>query len=128
MTYLQLTYLHLATVVPAFLLGTFLMANRKGTDRHRVLGRAYMLLLTVTAVITLFMEAKVGPKLMGHFGFIHTLSLLTLWSVPAAYFAARRHDRLRHRYLMIGTYVGALLIAGLLAFSPGRFLHDLFFA
>jgi uncharacterized membrane protein len=128
MTYLQLTYLHLTTVVPAFFLGTFLMANRKGTGRHRVLGRAYMLLLTVTAVITLFMEAKAGPKLMGHFGFIHALSLLTLWAVPAAYFAARRHDRLRHRRLMIGTYVGAILIAGLLAFSPGRFLHDLFFA
>jgi len=42
MTYLQLAYLHLATIVPAFLIGTALLFMRKGTPRHRLLGRIYM--------------------------------------------------------------------------------------
>jgi len=127
-TYLQLTYFHLATVLPAFLIGTYLMLNRKGTLLHRRLGASYMLLMMVTSTITLFMEAKVGPRFLNHFGFIHLLAVLTLYSVPTAYLAARRHDVKRHRRAMVATYVGALLIAGALAFSPGRFLHHIFFS
>ena len=39
MSYHQLAYLHLATVLPAFALGTYLLLNRKGTPIHRRLGR-----------------------------------------------------------------------------------------
>ena len=30
MSYMQLTYLHLGTLAPAFALGTYLLINRKG--------------------------------------------------------------------------------------------------
>lgn len=82
-----------------------------------------MTLRIATSVVTLFMEARVGPKLLGHFGLIHLLAVLTLWSVPMAYVAARRRDLRAHRVHMVGTYTGAILIAGGLAFAPGRFLH-----
>lgn len=128
MSYLYLTYAHLSTVVPGFVIGTYIMASRKGTDRHRALGKIYLILMTITSVITLFMEARVGPQLLNHFGVIHSLSLLTLFSVPMAYYHARRRNVPWHMGFMIGTYIGALLIAGALAFSPGRFLHALFLA
>lgn len=64
MTYYQLAYLHLATIVPAF-----------------------------------FMPANVGPRLAGHFGFIH----------------------------LFGLYVGGILIAAAFTFTPGRLLHRLLF-
>jgi uncharacterized membrane protein len=127
-TYEQLTYIHLSTVLPAFLLGTMLMFRAKGTPPHRMLGRAYLGLLFATSIVTIFMQAKVGPRLFDHFGFIHLLTALTLYSVPAAYLAARRHQVRRHRALMISTYIGAILVAGVLAFTPGRFLHTLFVA
>jgi uncharacterized membrane protein len=123
MTYLQLAYLHLATVLPAFLLGTFILFRKKGTPIHKALGRIYLTLMLVTATIALFMPAQVGPTILGHFGFIHLLCVLTIYAVPQAYFAVRRGDIKTHRGAMIKLYVGAILIAGAFAFSPGRLLN-----
>jgi uncharacterized membrane protein len=127
MTYTQLAYLHLATVVPAFAIGAFQLFRRKGSRSHKFLGRIYMLLMLATAFITLAMPAEVGPRFLNHFGFIHAFSLLALVNVPAAYIAARRGNIKMHRFNMIGLYVGGILIAGAFAFSPGRMLHGWLF-
>lgn len=127
MTYQQLADIHLATIVPAFLLGSVLLASRKGTSDHRLLGKIYLILMLITGGITLLMPAQVGPQLLGHFGFIHAFSLLTLYSAPAAYFAARHGNIRAHRGYMIGLYIGGILIAGAFAFAPGRMLHHLLF-
>lgn len=127
MNYDQFAYLHLATIVPAFLLGTWLLFRRKGTPLHRTLGKIYMLLMLMTAIMTLFMSAQVGPTWLGHFGFIHLLSFLALFSVVTAYFAARQGNIRLHRNAMIGLYIGGMLIAGSFAMMPGRMLHDWLF-
>jgi uncharacterized membrane protein len=127
MTYTQLAYLHLATVVPAFAIGAFQLFRRKGTASHKSLGKIYMVLMLATGLITLAMPAQVGPQLLNHFGFIHIFSLLALINVPAAYLAARRGDIKLHRANMISLYVGGILIAGAFAFSPGRMLHEWLF-
>jgi uncharacterized membrane protein len=126
-TYLPLAYAHLATVLPAFAIGTYMMIRRKGSPLHRALGRIYMVLMLVTAAITLFMPALVGPKLLNHFGFIHLFSVLVFASVPRAYLAAKRHDLRAHRGNMIGLYVGGLVIAGSFALMPGRLLNTWLF-
>ncbi|CDF85031.1 Conserved hypothetical membrane protein [Pseudomonas knackmussii B13] len=127
MSYLGLAYAHLATVLPAFALGTYLLVRRKGTPLHKALGRCYLLLMLATGLITLAMPAHVGPQVLGHFGFIHLFSLVTLYSVPAAWLAARCGDIRTHRGNMIGLYVGGLLIAGSFALMPGRLLHTWLF-
>ena len=127
MPYQQLAYVHLATIVPAFFIGTYLMVQAKGTDRHRFLGRIYMLLMLLTAVISLFMTAQVGPKFLNHFGFIHLFSLLVLFLVPKAYLTSRNQDLDKHKRAMFGVYFGGILIAGFFAFMPGRMLHELLF-
>jgi uncharacterized membrane protein len=127
MMYYQLAYVHLGTIIPAFLIGTCMLVMRKGTPRHRLLGRIYMPLMLLTAVVTLLMPAQVGPRLVGHFGFIHGFSALVLYSVPAAYIHARRGNIAKHRSKMIGLYVGGILIAGAFSFMPGRLLHDWLF-
>jgi uncharacterized membrane protein len=127
MTYTQLAYLHLATVLPAFAIGIFQLSRRKGTPSHKLLGKIYMLLMLATGLITLLMPAEVGPRFLGHFGFIHLFSVLALVSVPTAFFAARRGNIRAHRASMISLYVGGILIAGAFAFSPGRMLHTWLF-
>jgi uncharacterized membrane protein len=127
MSYMVLVYLHLATVVPAFLIGTYLLLCRKGTAVHKQLGKIYMLLMLLTASITLLMSAELGPVILNHFGFIHLFSLLVIYSVPAAFVAARKHNVKTHRNNMIGVYVGGILIAGGFAFVPGRLLHSWLF-
>ena len=123
MTYTQLAYLHLATVLPAFVLGAFQLLRRKGTPGHKLLGKTYMVLMLATGFITLAMPAEVGPRFLNHFGFIHIFSFLALFSVPSAYIAARRGNIKAHRGAMLGLYLGGILIAGAFAFSPGRMLH-----
>ncbi|ADZ92696.1 DUF2306 domain-containing protein [Marinomonas mediterranea] len=127
MTYLQLAYLHLATVLPAFVIGTILLVNRKGTPRHKLMGKCYMLLMVITASITLVMPAHVGPRLLDHFGFIHLFSLLVFYHVPNAIVAIRKGNVARHKSSMLGLYIGGLIIAGSFAFMPGRLLHTWLF-
>ncbi len=127
MDYLQLMYLHLATVVPSFFIGTILLLIKKGTKTHKILGRIYMILMLFTAIITLFMPAIVGSRLFNHFGWIHLFSFLVLYTVPTAYFAIKKGNIKSHKRKMILLYFGALIIAGAFTFSPGRYLYNLFF-
>jgi len=127
MTYSDLMYIHLFTVVPCFILGTLLLIMKKGSKLHRQLGRIYMLLMLITALITLFMPAQVGPRIMNHFGWIHSFSFLTLFVVPHAYIAIKKGRIRSHQRSMILLYFGAIIIAGGFTFFPGRYLHTLFF-
>ncbi|MDG2144900.1 MAG: DUF2306 domain-containing protein [Porticoccaceae bacterium] len=127
MAYMQLTYLHLGSLVPAFVIGSYLLLNRKGTPVHKFLGKIYMGLMLFTAFITLFMEALVGPKFLNHFGFLHLLSLFVLYTVPTAYRAIRVGNSKLHKRKMVGLYVGALLVAGAFTLSPGRLIHTWLF-
>ena len=74
MDYTQLMHMHLVTVIPCFIIGTILLLLKKDTKFHRQLGRIYMVLMLITAVITLFMTAQVGPRVYNHFGCIHSFS------------------------------------------------------
>ena len=127
MNYTLLMYLHLLTIMPCVVIGPVLFRLTKGTLLHRRLGKIYMVLMVVTAALTLLMPAKVGPQLAGHFGFIHLLSLLTLLTVPQAIIAARRRMIRAHRNAMIALYSGAIIIAGAFTLMPGRYLHQVFF-
>ena len=118
-----LVYAHLSTVLPAFVIGTYMMFSRKGSKMHRLLGKIYMVLMMTTAIIALFIKAELGPQLFGHFGFIHLFSIMVLFAVPKAYFAATRHDRRTHAISMVNVYVGGLLIAGGFTLMPGRLMH-----
>ena len=127
MSYDLLMNIHLVTVVPCFFIGTILLLIKKGTKTHKLWGRAYMILMFFTAFVTLFMPADVGPRFLNHFGYIHLLSFLTLWTVPSAYFAIKKGNVKSHKRKMILLYFGALIIAGGFTFFPGRYLHQVFF-
>jgi len=118
--------IHLATVLPAFAIGTYqIFVSHKGAPLHRALGYLYLTLMSITAVTTLFIH-QVNPD--GPFGlsFIHLFVPLTLFGVVGAISGARTHNIARHRRSMIGLYVGGLLIAGGLTFLPGRLMHEIF--
>jgi uncharacterized membrane protein len=127
MEYNTLLIIHLATVLPCFLIGTILMIIRKGTKIHIYSGRVYMLFMVITATVTLFMPAQVGPRFLDHFGLLHSFSLLTLYTVPTAYSAIKSGNVKVHKRKMILLYFGAIILAGGFTFHPGRYLHNLFF-
>ena len=125
MNYDALVWAHLATVLPCAILGAFLLCAAKGDRRHKAAGKVYLLLMLATALISLLLPAKVGQTAFGHFGLIHLLSVFVLWSVTAAYRAARAGQIARHKKIMISLYAGGIVIAGSAAMMPGRFLHSL---
>lgn len=127
MNYFDLMYLHLYTVIPSFFIGTILLIIKKGTPFHKLAGRLYMILMMVTALITLFMPSQIGPQLFNHFGWIHLFSALTIYTVPTAYLAIKKGNVKSHKRKMILLYFGALIIAGGFTFVPGRYMHTLFF-
>jgi len=83
--------------------------------------------MMITAIITLFMPAKVGPQFLNHFGYIHSFSFLTLYTVPTAYTAIKNGNIKAHKRKMILLYFGAIIIAGGFTFTPGRYLYQVFF-
>ena len=127
MTYIDLMYLHLVTVVPCFVIGTVLLLIKKGTPTHKNFGRIYMILMLITAGITLFMPAEVGPRILNHFGWIHSFSFLAIYTVPTAYLAIKKGNVKSHKRKMVLLYFGAIIIAGGFTFTPGRYLYHLFF-
>ncbi|MBS97171.1 MAG: hypothetical protein CMI01_00625 [Oceanospirillaceae bacterium] len=127
MTYKQLAFIHLGLIIPAIVLGAGLLLAKKGTDRHRLAGRLYMVLMFSTALVSLWMPAHVGPQVLFHFGYIHLLSLLTLVTVPLAWWGIRQGNLRLHRNAMIGLFTGGILVAGTFALMPGRMLNSWIF-
>lgn len=108
---------HLLTVVPALPIGIYLFLARKGGQPHIWLGRTFATLMIVTAILSFgIMEST------GGFSFIHLFSLFTLVQVPLAWMAAVHGEYASHSRLMRGYFFGALIIAGLATYVPGRLM------
>jgi len=113
---------HLATVVPAFLIGTWLIFfSAKGARGHRALGAAYLGLMLATAILTLFIR----DLNHGALSWIHYVFLpLTLFGIWGAISGVRARNIARHRNAMVGLYAG-VVGAGVAAMLPGRFLSTI---
>jgi len=66
-------------------------------------------------------------RLWGPWSPIHLLAIFTLVMLPLAVLHARRHAVERHRNAMVSIFLGALVIAGLFTFMPGRIMHAVVF-
>jgi uncharacterized membrane protein len=116
--------IHVATVLPAFLIGTFqIFISRKGSPIHKALGYVYLILMSVTAITTLFVHQLMPNSPFWGLSPIHLLVPLTLYGVIAALYSAWTHNIAMHKQAMIGLYIGGMLIAGGFAFFPGRIMH-----
>eukprot|EP01042_Synura_sphagnicola_P010791 gene10791-13825_t len=108
--------IHLLTALAAFVIGAIQLLGPKGTGLHRILGWSWVLIMLTVAVSSLFI------KLINHgsFSFIHIFSGLTLVMAPLLAYAARTKRIDLHKRVATRLYTGALLIAGLFTFFPGR--------
>jgi uncharacterized membrane protein len=120
--------IHAATVIPAFFLGTWqIFFSRKGQPAHRAIGYVYLLLMTIASVAAMFIHALMPRSPFFGLSPIHIFVPITLFGVAGALYGAWTHNIRAHRNAMIGTYIGGLLIAGSLAFMPGRIMHAVAF-
>lgn len=120
--------IHVATVLPAFIIGTYqIFLSRKGAPAHRALGYVYLTLMGMTAITTLFVHQLTPNSPLWGLSPLHLLVPLTLFGVVGALRGAWTHNIAMHRRAMILLYVGGILIAGGLTFLPGRVMHHVVF-
>ena len=112
--------LHAFAAMAAFALGAVQLAAPKGTLPHRTLGWIWVALMAVVAISAFWIHQL---RIVGPFSPIHLLSIYVPVMLVVGVLAARRHNVQRHRRTMIGLLAGALVIAGLFTFMPGRVMH-----
>ena len=115
---------HALAAMSALGLGIVQLAAPKGTLPHRTIGWTWVALMALLAVSSFWIHTI---RLFGPFSPIHLLSIFTLVMLPIAVLRAHRHQVPQHRKAMIGLFVGALLVAGLFTFVPGRIMYKVAF-
>jgi uncharacterized membrane protein len=115
---------HAFAALAAFALGVVQLSAPKGTLPHRTAGWTWALLMVVVAGSSFLIHEL---RVWGEWSPIHLLSIFTLVMLPLAVMHARRHRVERHRHAMIAIFTGALVIAGIFTFWPGRIMHAVLF-
>ena len=116
--------LHILMALAAIVLGGVQFARPKGTAPHRMLGRAWVAAMAVLAVSGFFIHEI---RVWGAYSPIHLLSAATLVLLVLAVSTARNGKIERHRRMMKGLYVFALLVTGAFTLLPGRLMHEIVF-
>lgn len=86
--------LHVLAVIPAALIGGYMLSARKGTWLHRLCGRIWIALMVLTALSSFFIHEI---RLIGGFSLIHILSIVVLVSAFEIVRSARQRDFVRHQ-------------------------------
>ena len=105
----MLGQVHLLSALAALGCGAGVLLRKKGTPSHRRLGYAY-----TCAMVTPNATALGIYRLFHAWGPFHWLALLSLASVAAGVFTARRRRPgwpVRHARLMAGSYIGLVAAA-----------------
>ncbi|HKS17850.1 MAG TPA: DUF2306 domain-containing protein [Bradyrhizobium sp.] len=116
--------LHAFAAMGAFVLGLVQFAAPKGTLPHRTIGWIWVGLMAVVAISSFWIHEI---RLFGPWSPIHLLSIFTPIMLVLAVLYARRHNVRGHKLTMISIFCGALVIAGLFTFMPGRAMHAVVF-
>jgi uncharacterized membrane protein len=116
--------LHAFAAMAAFVLGSVQLAAPKGTLPHRTLGWIWVALMLTVALSSFWIHEI---RLLGPWSPIHLLSIATLVTLAVGVTAARRRNVRFHKRAMVMLFLGALVIAGLFTFVPGRIMHSVVF-
>ena len=114
--------IHIAAAMVALLIGVVLLAGVKGNGLHRTLGWTWAVAMATVAITSIFIRLIND----GALSFVHLFTGWTIIILPMALYAARRHEIANHRARMTGLFLGALLIAGMFTFFPGRLMWRVF--
>lgn len=109
--------MHAISALIAALLGPFILYGRKGTKRHKLLGRIWALAMGAAIASSAFIWQI---RLIGPFSPVHLLSLLGAWGLVSGVTHAVKGRVAAHEASMKSLYFWALGAAGVFTFLPGR--------
>jgi uncharacterized membrane protein len=120
---------HVATVLPAGLLGVWLlMFSRKGSRLHRGVGVTFLTLMVITSLIALFIHRRTPENAFFGMSSTHLFVPFVLFATWRAIDGVWRGNISQHRRWVLGMFIGAIVINGVnnVFFLPG-ITHDVFF-
>jgi len=115
---------HAFAAMAAFALGVVQLTAPKGTLPHRTLGWIWVALMALVVISSFWIHQL---RVVGPWSPIHLLSVFSAVMLVLGVWYARRHNVRGHGITMISIFGGALIIAGLFTFVPGRIMHTVLF-
>ncbi|MEZ5870706.1 MAG: DUF2306 domain-containing protein [Nitratireductor sp.] len=115
--------IHAISAIAALILGGLILFRRKGGPAHRLLGRVWVFVMFIVCATAFFIHEI---RFWGDWSPIHLLAVSTPLMLARAIWLARNHRISAHRKTMQSIYLGALVLAGLFTFLPGRIMHSVF--
>ncbi|WP_392544759.1 DUF2306 domain-containing protein [Oryzobacter telluris] len=109
---------HVVAALASVLLGVVQLVRRKGDQRHRHLGRVWVVLMVWSAVSSFWIRHLRD----GAFSWLHVLSLVTLVTVSLGVWRIRRGDVQGHRGNMVGSWLGSGIAMVFAMAMPDRML------
>jgi len=116
--------LHLFAALIALVIGSVVMARRKGTTSHKALGWTWVALMATVAISSAFIRDYRLPNIAGYTP-IHFFTAYVAVALPFGIMRIRGGNVAAHRNTMKRTFIGACIVAGLFTLLPGRFLGNL---
>lgn len=99
--------IHVTAAILALVVGILVFLTQKGSRRHRMLGRGYLILMLFVnvAALTIYDDSE------GGFGVFHILALVSLTTIGAGFVVVRLRRRfpnwrIAHAQMMSWSYVG----------------------
>jgi len=118
--------LHAFAAMTAFVLGVVQIVSPKGTILHRTLGWLWVAFMLIVCTSTYWIHGD-SWRLWRTWSPIHILSIFTAVMLVIGVAHARKHNITGHKITMICVFTGALVIAGIFTFVPGRIMHTVVF-
>ncbi|MEH2468727.1 putative membrane protein [Nitrobacteraceae bacterium AZCC 2161] len=118
--------LHAFAAMAAFVIGVVQLIAPKGTLPHKTLGWIWVALLMTVAISSFGIHGE-SYRLWQNWSPIHLLSIFTPVMLVIGVIQARRRHVKAHAIFMTSIFTGALVIAGIFTFVPGRIMHTALF-
>ncbi|WP_137136051.1 DUF2306 domain-containing protein [Rhizobium sp. FKY42] len=113
--------IHVAAVLPAAVLGAFLLIWKgRGTPLHRLFGKIWLILMLVTAGSSFFIHSL---DMIWGFSPIHLLSVMVIFSSWRVYRTARAGNIRAHTATVRQLYFWGIVVAGGFTLVPHRLMH-----
>lgn len=101
---------------------------RKGSPIHRMLGRCFLVLMLVSALVTLHIHVRNPQNPFFGLSVLHLYVPLVVGLRALAWFGAITHRIRMHRFAVIALYFGSLVFTGYVQiFMADGITHEMFF-
>lgn len=122
---------HAFAAMAAFALGLVQIVAPKGTLPHRTIGVLWIVAMIIVAASAafIFRPAPAGTPYWERLSVIHVFIPMTVLGLVSGVrlLLAGGPAMKRHGWPFISVFVGGLIVAGALAFLPGRIMHEVVF-